>query len=282
MLPHVGHFLVTLPIDLHAHARFCVAARDRELRVTPASKWKALRLASLLLTHRGLRVAGSLRIASAIPAGKGLASSTADLVATYRAIAACHGLQASVDELQALLREIEPSDGVMYAGVVTFRHRAIDLHAQLAPTPALTLIAIDEGGQVDTIEFNRQQLDYDATQQAHYAALLARLRQCLLIGNIAGVGAVSTRSAHLNQQRLPRKSFAQVVDIARSLDAAGVVATHSGPCLAVLLDGNDARHDEKQEKATAALAALGYPLRTYASLAGKRRHPSVRMELVEA
>ena len=91
-LPEHGPFLVTLPIELRARARFVVPDSLRELSVHPESSWKSLRLAEALLRRYALPLRGELTLASEIPRGKGLASSTADLVATYRALARFHHL----------------------------------------------------------------------------------------------------------------------------------------------------------------------------------------------
>src|SRR5688572_14508533 len=79
-LPDRRRFLVTLPIELHAHVHFSVPSHLRELRVVPDSSWKALRLVEALLTRHALPLLGELRLESEIPRGKGLSSSTADLV----------------------------------------------------------------------------------------------------------------------------------------------------------------------------------------------------------
>lgn len=264
--PQIGPFLVTLPIDLHARARFAIGPYNDGLVVNPGHKWKAQRLTALLLARHGLPVQGRLHISSDIPAGKGLAGSTADLVASYRAVTACHRLQHSIPELQALLRRIEPSNGVMHDGIVAYLHREVAMHEHIAATPALTLIAVDEGGQVDTLEFNAHAPAFSAQQQAEYARLYARLRTAFRLGDIAGVGVVSTRSAELHQQLHPRRYFTQMREMAAQAGAAGVVVTHSGPCLAIMLDANDPRHDQKLATLTAALTASGHEPRLYKSL----------------
>src|SRR5690348_2951869 len=91
-LPEQGPFLVTLPIELRARVRFVVHESARELHVFPESSWKAQRLAEALLRRYSLPERGELTLESEIPRGKGLASSTADLVATYRALARFHHL----------------------------------------------------------------------------------------------------------------------------------------------------------------------------------------------
>lgn len=269
VLPQQGAFLVTLPIQQYSRAALNIGRSD-VLSVTPAHKWKSLRLARAMLTRRSLPVVGMLRLTSDIPEGKGLASSTADLVATYRAIIECYALEASDTELHALLRDIEPSDGVMHEGIVAFLHQAVQLHAVLGDVPPLTLVAIDEGGQIDTLAQQRDALQDSVELQSHYQDLLTRMHFALRAGDLQAVGAISTRSAELNQRQLPKQHFARVLAIAKSVEAAGVVAAHSGTHLAVMLDACDPRHDEKQHRVVEMLSSLrerGQSVAVYHSLA---------------
>jgi L-threonine kinase len=256
-LPDLGSFLVTLPVELHSHASFVVHESIRELRVQPGSSWKALRLAEKLLLRYGLPVCGELTLESEILRGKGLASSTADLVATYRAVAECYGLPRDIDVLEALLREIEPSDGVMHEGVVVYRHREMRLVERLGAVPDWALVAIDEGGGVDTLEHNNGELRYSVREIDEYAALLERLRRAFGCGDSREIGAVATRSAEINQRVLPKRWLRVMIDVAAAVDALGVVAAHSGTCLAVLIDARCDRGGERVRCAAERLRAAG-------------------------
>ncbi len=239
-LPELGSFLVTLPIELHAQARFVVDETSREICVHPESSWKALQLAQALLRRYDLPLRGKLRVDSEIPRGKGLASSTADLVATYRAIAHAHELPDDLDVLEKLLRDIEPSDGVMHEGIVAYAHRDVRLLERLGPVPPLALIAVDEGGEVETLAHNDRAPSYSAREIEEFAQLLSRLRQGVQRGDVESIGAVATRSAEVNQRVLPKRSLGVMIDIAAAVDAAGVVVARSGTCLAILVDASRA------------------------------------------
>lgn len=86
-------------------------------------------------------------IESDLPIGKGLASSSADLLATARAIESCYGINIPISLLQRFMVEIEPTDGVMYPGVVSFFHRKVELGEIFGPMPRMTVVAVDEGGK---------------------------------------------------------------------------------------------------------------------------------------
>jgi uncharacterized protein involved in propanediol utilization len=338
-LPEHGPFLVTLPIELRARVRFVVQESSRELRVEPGSSWKALALAEALLRRYALPARGELTLASEIPPGKGLASSTADLVATYRAIAGFHQLPQQIDVLESLLREIEPSDGVMHESVVAYRHRDARLLERLGPVPPLVLVAVDEGGEVETLAHNTREPGYTSQELDEFESLFARLRGAFrnrpgatsavattaaveasdaeagdaeagaaeagaaeagaaeagaaeagaaeagaaesggaetgaaesggaetIARALATIGAVATRSAEINQRILPKRSLGQMIGVAAAVGAAGVVAAHSGTCLALLIDALDDDRVDRVNAACEHLTALGLQPRTLATL----------------
>jgi uncharacterized protein involved in propanediol utilization len=268
MLPDGIHFLVTLPIDLHSRASFSVASQIRELSVWPETSWKALECVTGLLRRYGLPLHGQLRLASDIPRGKGLASSTADLVAAYRAVARRYCLPTNLDVIETTLRAIEPSDGVMHEGVVAYRHREARLHEHLGSVPSLTLVAIDEGGQVETLAHNARGIDYSEAQRNEYAGLLAQLRSALERDDIAALGAIATHSALLNQRLVPKRRFEAMTSIAREVRAAGVVAAHSGTYIGIMIDAAAAQHDAQVQRTIELIGAMHMQPIVFKSLAG--------------
>jgi L-threonine kinase len=103
-------FLVTFPIQRRSYAWFRLEA-GRPLRVVPSHKWKALRLAQTLLDSCGSTAGGTLVIDSDLPVGKGLASSSADLVATARVLGQVLGLDTSAAAIEGWLRDTSRPTG---------------------------------------------------------------------------------------------------------------------------------------------------------------------------
>jgi uncharacterized protein involved in propanediol utilization len=260
------HFLVTLPIELRARARFLANDSSCELRVQPESSWKSRQLAEALLRRHALPLRGELTLESEIPRGKGLASSTADLVATWRAISSFHRLPQDIEVLEALLREIEPSDGVMHESVVAYRHREARLLERMGPVPPLALVAIDEGGEVETLAHSSRAPGYSQNEIDEFSALLTRLRHAFRDGDLAGIGAVATRSAEMNQRILPKRTLGTIIGVAAAVGALGVVVAHSGTCLAILIDALRDDRDDRIRAARERLKSLGLQPTTLATL----------------
>jgi L-threonine kinase len=244
-----GRFLVTLPVARWATARFEPGPPGAGLVVTPAGKTKSAALATALLTELGSPPDGSLVLHSSIPEGKGLASSSADLVATARAVTAALKRSVPARRLGAMLAAIEPTDGVLHPGIVAFDHRRGVHLRTLGRLPALEVVAVDQGGSVDTVAYNRCAAGFDRLERQRYAGLLARLAAAVAAGDLAAVGTVSTRSAELNQARMPNRNFAALRTICRGVGGLGLVACHSGTMVGVLLDPHDPEYRARLSRA---------------------------------
>lgn len=263
-----GRFLVTLPVARWSSAWFQLGPVGSGLTVRPAGKTKAVALARSLLAELGCPADGSLVLRSSLPEGKGLASSSADLVATARAIMAVVERTVPPQRLATMLAAIEPTDGVMYPGIVAFDHRRGVHLRTLGRLPALQVVAVDPGGSVDTVRFNRQAAGYDAAARRHYRRLLDQLADAVARGDLAEVGAISTRSAALNQARLPNRNFTALREICRAIGGLGLAACHSGTMLGILLDPQDPGYRTKLSQAVHLVSDLPGRTRLYRTLAG--------------
>ncbi|MGX1914113.1 GHMP family kinase ATP-binding protein [Streptomyces phaeochromogenes] len=272
VLPDGTDFLVTLPITHGTRAWF---RHDRHgpLRVYPAHKTKSLRLARAILDARGATGGGSLVLDSDLLIGKGLASSSADLVATARAVGTVFDLDTSPTAIEDWLRPVEPTDGVMHPGVVAFEHLAVRLRDRLGTLPSATVVAVDEGGRLDTVAYNRRPRYVPPALCAEYARLLDDLAAAVRRQDLAVVGAVATRSARLNQHRLPKRNLDALVRIADSLGAAGVVCAHSGTMLGLLLDAAAPGHPAALAAARAACERLPGTVSVYRTAATDSTSP---------
>ncbi|GIJ54820.1 GHMP family kinase ATP-binding protein [Virgisporangium aurantiacum] len=249
-------FLVTLPVARWTTAQFRADPWATDVDVRPAHKHKARRLARMLLTAAGAPGGGVVTIDSSLPEGKGMASSSADLVATARAVGNALRLDLAPDVIEGFLREIEPTDGVLYPAIVAFDHRAVRLRSWLGSLPTLTIVGVDEGGTIDTVEFNRIEKPFSAADRREYARLLDRLTAAVAARDVATVGAVATRSAEMNQILRPKRLLAAVTGICGAVGGLGVAAAHSGTMLGVLLDTRHRRYVEQVAETVHRCSAL--------------------------
>ncbi|MEU1025873.1 kinase [Streptomyces sp. NPDC005904] len=231
-----GDFLVTLPVARWAMARFELDPHSDTVEVWPAHKKKARRLVHMIMADAARPAGGVLRIDSMLPEGKGLASSSADLVATARAVGNALAEPMPPRRIESYLARIEPTDGVLYPSVVAFHHRSVRLRARLGSLPSMAVVSIDEGGAVDTVDFNSIPKPFTAGDKRAYARLLDRVTGAVARRDLAEVGAVATESARMNQVLRHKRSLDPMIRICREVGGLGVVVGHSGTTLGVLLD----------------------------------------------
>jgi uncharacterized protein involved in propanediol utilization len=268
-----GDFLVTLPVARWSAATFWARPGTSDLRVVQRHKTKALALTRMIIAESGERVGGLLSVESSLPEGKGMASSSADLVATARAVSNALGIALPARRLEPMLARIEPTDGVLYPGVVAYHHRGVRLRAFLGSLPPLTIVAIDEGGQVDTLAYNRLPKRFTAAHCAEYAVLLDKICAAFGRGDLTAIGAVATRSAIMNQRFNPKRHLESVIGICARHGGLGVVNTHSGTILGILIDATDPRGPDRAAAVASECCALTGTVRVYRALSFERSAP---------
>jgi uncharacterized protein involved in propanediol utilization len=274
VLPGNGRdFLVTFPISRWSTAMFRPVSRTGDIEVFPASKRKSRALAARMLSSFGYPGGGILELESTLPEGKGLASSSSDLVATARAIGEAFGRRLDERAIEAFLRDIEPSDGVMYSGVVAYYHREVRLRECLGVLPAMTIVAHDVGGTVDTIRFNMARKPFQKADKREYARLLDVLSHAVRDGDIVTVGEVATRSAVLNQKLLPRADLGGMLRLCRDVEGLGLVVAHSGTNLGILFAQDTEDLTDRVDYARARCQSLGGDVEVYQSLGPNDRAP---------
>lgn len=244
VLPTGRNFLVTLPINLHATAHFS-NKNGSALSINPPHKQKSFTLARRILEHFKLPIEGELYIKSDIPEGKGMASSSADLVATARSIANFYNFTMPRPVLEALMSEIEPSDGVMYDGCVSFYQREVILRSHLGNLPPMTIVGMDEGGEIDTIQFNQKPKMFTITEKNQYNLLLKSMEIAIRKQDINTIGNIATQSALMNQRLKVNPHLKQFIEMSKRISALGVVIAHSGTFIGVLIYNDDNDFERK-------------------------------------
>ncbi|MDP5274861.1 GHMP family kinase ATP-binding protein [Chengkuizengella axinellae] len=272
-LPGQVDFLVTFPIKCYSFAKFVSDPELNVITVFPASKRKSQRLVKMILDYYHLPLGGRLELESNIPVGKGLASSSADLVATARAISNCFNLNLSNNLLQQFLMKLEPTDGVMYQGICSFKHKKVELIEFYRSSLPLTVVGIDEGGIVDTIQFNKLPKKYNIHKQLEYEQLLSNMKIALKHRDLKTIGRIATRSTVLNQEIRPKKYLNECLEISNKFGGLGIITSHSGTCIGILLDSTDKLFNNKVNKISKSLQNLTDEVMIYHSWQEKEEVP---------
>ncbi|ALL78009.1 hypothetical protein AD006_26760 [Pseudonocardia sp. EC080610-09] len=250
--------LVTLPSPVAGvRAEFRPSGTGTEVTVRPPGRVKAARAARLALDAvAGPGTGGGqLTLHGAVPPGLGLGSSTADVVASVRAVADATGTRIAPHTLARLAVAAEAaSDPLMFddARPRLFAQRDGDVLEVLpGELPRLLVVGclLDGGRPVDTPAVRPP--EPPAPVVGTYEELRAELRAALAAGDPAGIARVATRSAQLH------RTDGEVDRLRAAVEGPGVLGVqiaHSGNVAGVLLAPGDG---VAADRVTAALRAAG-------------------------
>lgn len=266
VLPNEKDFMITFPINQYTECEYVPLPGRDHLKVYPSNKHKSHRLAVRILKYFDKPLGGYLKFSSNLQQGKGLASSTADMVATSRAIENCFGMNIPVELFEYFIREIEPSDGIMHPGIVVYYQKEVRLRQYIGDCPSLSILALDETGEIDTIDFNQIEKPFSYTEKLEYQKLLDKAILAFNSNNLKQLGEVTTKSALLNQKLLPKKTLYTTLEICREIDGLGIVTAHSGAYIGILISNADLNYTQKIEIGRQKLKQLGYPVQLFQSI----------------
>lgn len=253
--------LVTLP-QPHSGSRATFHPSERHWGIVGTPELIKVRRAAVLAlqafsAHPSPAKGGQIDIVSDVPRGIGMGSSTADVIATIRAVADFHGVTMSREEegRLAVLAECA-SDSVMIDDrVVLFAHRDGEVLETLGHRlPPMIVIGCDAdpGVRVDTLSL--KPAGYDDREIGAFQALRGALRHAIRHQDVALLGKVATASALINQRYLPKPLLDQLLDLCRSTGGSGVQVAHSGTVAGLIFD---ARQPGAAQAASACLARIG-------------------------
>jgi uncharacterized protein involved in propanediol utilization len=261
------HGLVTLPCSLfRTEARFR-PLRSGPLTVEPADRARARTAARLTLDALGCTGwGGALRIDSNVPLRWGCGSSTTDVLATIRAVAAAFGVTLDPHWIARICVASETaSDSLMYPPdrAVVFAQRRGSVLLELGgPLPPVRVLGfnteVDRG--VETLSL--APCEYSAWEAEAFRAILGLLRRAVEQQDPALLGRVATASTQIMQRHRPKRFMPQLLRLAREAGALGVQVAHSGT-VAGFLFAPGAGADPGIARARAGLRRLGLPSWTF-------------------
>jgi L-threonine kinase len=229
------NFLITCPVDLYTEVTVAPGAPGR-------SNAGDKTVAAVSLTWQRLGVVPgpfAVTVRSALPRGKGMASSSADISAACQAAALTAGRRLTADDIADIALAIEPTDGIFYPGIAMFDHVRGRTRRLLGDPPPMSVLIFDAGGRVDTLEFNRRAdlavLNAAKESEVRRAAELVGLG--IARGDCALIGQAATISALANQAILAKPSLPLAIDLAGRHGAVGVNTAHSGTVIGLLFPG---------------------------------------------
>jgi uncharacterized protein involved in propanediol utilization len=227
-----GIGLVSFPIDRYAWAHF--TAGDGEADPLPTLS-KAGQGVRLFLDRYGLRLPpGRWSRHTELDIGVGMASSTADIVATLRCLFQVFEMPYDPATVIDILSRIERADSVFldeFALYLSDRHEVVEY---LGTSIGFHTCFVVEPGTVDTTAVTPMLLDHYHRYGQAYRACLENLLESFRAKDAVGVAKAATTSAALSQRVLPKASYEPVIAQRGYFGADGVFVAHTGRVIGYL------------------------------------------------
>jgi uncharacterized protein involved in propanediol utilization len=227
--------IISLPIRRYSWAHFTpgdAGDLDREFVAKPKSR-RAIEI--YLAIHERTLPCGRWSYDSELVEGKGMASSTADIVATIRCLDSILGIRSAHELIAAILKDIERSDSVYLESHALYLSGRQEVVHRFDTEPRFHVCYIDEGGSVDTENAGGVLLDHYQRHLPDYLANLDRALDAFARRDLAAIGQASTTSAALAQVALPKRSFDIMLANRQRYGADGIVVAHTGSLIGYLL-----------------------------------------------
>lgn len=231
------NFLVSCPVNWYSKAVVTVGRGIKD-DVFPRRCTKAASAVRKMLDTYGYSEFGAVvEISSGLPVGKGMASSTADVAAACYAAAFALKLRPEPRRVIGIALSIEPTDGTFSSGITLFDHVRGSVYEVLGDPPPLGILALDFGGAVDTVNFNRRpDLAFlNRLNEPETARALELVRLGIGSSDPVLLGEGATISTLANQKILPKPGLEKIIEFSTCLGAYGVNVAHSGTVVGVLL-----------------------------------------------
>lgn len=256
----VQRFLIDLP-DRTQFTKAYVRLTPGEGRcnVEPAAFTKVAKAAELYLRRFCDKPLDAyVEIETSVTSGRGRGTSSADIVATFNALDFALRRRTSPVEIARLLVLAEgASNPVHLDRPVAFQHRRGHIARSYSNYPNVFAIGFDDPTLDDCLTDHLPPARYSRRQLDEFGTLLALAEHAFEKGSASALGRVSTRSAEINDEFLPKR-LALIRAICSSVSGVGVAVSHSGSVSAILLDGADQDVLERVRDAKQALAAENF------------------------
>jgi L-threonine kinase len=174
---------------------------------------------------------------SDLDVGKGMGSSTADVLAGMRAIADAAGETMSPKIEGRVAAMVESSDGSMYPGIAAVNHKTCELVKAWDWYPELVIVMLVPNNSVDTASIpflGQERLAED------YEDLLGRMDSAVRRRSIAEFAEQSTRSAVMNDEFLLNPYSRNLSSRLDEFNALGLSVGHTGTVCGLLFANTEA------------------------------------------
>ena len=175
------------------------------------------------------------KMESNIPVGKGLSSSSADVLGLLTALSVFYKTEYTIQQLYDLAADVEPTDPCLHSGNLIFGQDNGNIHRELLPIPYyLIYFDSDKKGLVDTVSLS-QTVKYSDQDLLTYESLCKRMEAAAKDKDYETFNDCLNKSAERNEVFLPKRKFNILQDFA-STTKTGLFVAHSGTYMGLVVE----------------------------------------------
>lgn len=181
-----------------------------------------------------------LKIDSDIPIAKGMASSTADLVATAVATATYLGKTPSEEEVAKICINIEPTDSTVFSHITLFDHLKGSFTKNYGNFPSCKVLLLEGRQSINTIDFRKT--DHSDILKENYETMkkaLLHFEKGMEKKDLNEIGKAATLSGFANQKIIYKEGLEDIHELSEKLGAYGVNVAHSGSVIGILYNNKE-------------------------------------------
>ena len=231
-------FLVSCVVD--AVSRIACAPNPMDAATPSAALgWKSQRAIEMTFERLGIEPSRfAIQAQAELPSGKGYGTSTGDVAGCIQAVAiAATGRLLPAETVGEIACSVEPSDSLMFPDLAAFDYKNGALIERLPSPPAMTILAADAGGRIDTIAFNN--IDVESAIRKNKPLVTEAydlLKTGLRTGSVDEIATAATMSASAHQKVLRNPLWPAAEAAYRKMGAKGLILAHSGTVIGFLFD----------------------------------------------
>lgn len=167
--------------------------------------------------------------------GCGMSSSTADIVASIRCLDSIFQNNSPPKLISEILYGIERSDCVFVDGYNLYlsdKQEIIESFGSI--NSPIWCCYINENTPIDTENMYQTLLKYYQTHKSQYADILYNIRQAFRNSDIKSICKLSSKSAELSQNIVPKANYFSMVKNQNNFCADGIFVAHTGSIIGYL------------------------------------------------
>lgn len=220
-------FLLTYGINRKSYARLIREEEETEFAIGE-------KVNKVLEQLAPLKDGWKLEKKSTLPIGKGMSSSTADMLVGLQALAVFQNRYLTAEELTTFCCQIEPTDSIAFSDWTVINPLTGQILFQTDWKPEIYVYILEPRKTEWTVDLARMtECPSYPIQTSH--TLLDNFKEACRSKNEVLLGQIATTSALLNNTRLPKPYLADIITLVNQLGLLGVNVAHSGTVVGILM-----------------------------------------------